>query len=52
MKTDRTKSITKGREEATSKKVRSTEMWLRREMDHSHCSGEGAKVTEKGERQD
>ena len=43
--------MTKGREEATSKKVGSMEMRLGREMDHGHSNGEGVMVTEKGERQ-
>ena len=50
LKTGRTNSTTKGREEATLKKVGSVEMQFRREMDHGFCGGEGATVSEKGER--
>lgn len=48
-KTGRTNSATKGREEATSKKVGSVESWSGRETDHGRCSGEEATVA-KGER--
>ena len=45
MKTGRTNFTTKGREEATSKKVRSTEIRFGKEMDCSCCT-----VVEEGER--
>ena len=51
LKTDRTNSTTKEREETTSEKVGSTEMWFRRETDPGCCRGEGVVVMEKaGER--
>lgn len=49
LKTGRAHYTTKGRKEATSKKVKSAEMWLGSEMDHDHGSGENALVVEKGE---
>jgi len=51
LKTDRTNCTTKRREEATLKKVGSVETWLRGEMDHGCCGGEGAIVEEKGKRE-
>ena len=50
LKTDRTNSTTKGKEEATLKKVRSAETEFRGESDHSCCGREGAVVAEKGKR--
>ena len=51
MKTDRTNSTTKAKEEATLKKVGSVETWFREEMDHGCCGGEGAMVMKKGWRE-
>jgi len=51
LKTRRTNSTTKGREEDTTKKVGSMETHFGRETDHGCCSGERARVTEKGEKQ-
>lgn len=42
LKTGRTTSTTKGREEAISKKVESIERQFERQMDHGHCSGKGS----------
>lgn len=50
LKTGRTNHTTKGRGEATMKKVESVKGWFGREMDVSCCGGEGAVVREKGER--
>ena len=50
LKTGRTNSTTKGREEATLKKVGSAETEFEKETDCGHCSGEGAMVMEKGKR--
>ena len=51
LKPDRKKkNTTQRRKEATLKKVGSTEMWYRGEMDHKCCRGEEAVVLEKGER--
>ena len=50
LKTGRTNSINKGREEATSKKAKSVEMWFGTKADHGYCGGEGAVVMVKGER--
>ena len=47
----RTNSMTKGREEATSKKVRSAERQFGREIDHDYHGGERTTVTKKGERE-
>ena len=49
MKTGRTNSTTKGREEAALKKVRSAEIWFGKETDSGYCSGEGAAIIEKDE---
>ena len=51
LNTDRTHSTTKGREEATLKRVGSTEMWFRGETDRGWCRKEGTIVLEKGERE-
>lgn len=51
LKTGRTNSATKSREEATLKKVRSMDTQLGREMDYGHCGRERALVSEKGKRQ-
>ena len=48
---DRTNFTTRGREEATSRKVESAEMWFRGEMYHGCYRGEGVLVTEKDERE-
>jgi len=50
LKTDRTNSTTREREEATLKKVGSVEMWFRGEMNCGCCGGERAMIT-KGERE-
>ena len=50
LKPDGKKNTTQRRKEATLKKVGSTEMWFRGEMDHRCCRGEEAVVLEKGER--
>ena len=50
LKTDRTNSTTKGREEATVKKGGSAEMQFNGETDPGYCVREGATVTEKGKR--
>ena len=39
MKTGRTNFTTKGREQATSKKAGSAEMWNGRKADHGYCNG-------------
>lgn len=39
MKIGRINSTTKGKDEATSKKIESAEMQFGREMDHGHCVG-------------
>ena len=52
LKTGRTNSTTKGREQATSKKVGSVAAWLRRQVDHGCYGGEGAAVVEKGQETD
>ena len=41
----------KGIEEATSKNIGRVETWFRGEMNHGYCRGEGAMVSEKGERE-
>ena len=46
LKTDRTNSTTKGREEATSKNVGSALTCFRRKMYPGCCRGQGAMVTE------
>lgn len=51
LKTKRTNSTTKGREENTSKKVGSMETHSGRETDHGCYGAEGAAVTKKGKRQ-
>ena len=51
LKTGRANSTTKGREEATSKKVGSMETCFWREIDHDPCSGEGAAIMVKDKRQ-
>ena len=52
MKSVRTNSTSKGREEATLKKVGSVEMWFRRETGHGYYGGEGSMVIEKGEKEE
>lgn len=49
LKMDRTNSTTKRRQEATSKKVGSVEVWFGRETNCDFCSGEIATVQRKGE---
>ena len=51
LKTGRTNSTTKGREEATLKKVGRVEMQFGREIDLGHYNGKGATVLEKGKRE-
>ena len=47
MKTGRTHSTTKDREEAILKKVGSVETWFGKETDRDRCWGEGAAVMER-----
>ena len=49
LKTDRTNSTAKEREEATSKKVRSVETWFSREIDHGCCGGKGVVERARGQ---
>ena len=51
LKTGRTNSTTKGREEATLKKVERVKMWSGSERDHGQPWGDGAGGAEKGEKQ-
>lgn len=51
MKTARISSVIKGREDTTSKKVESVEVWFGGEIDHRSCDGKGAVVVEKGKRE-
>ena len=51
LKTGRTSFTTKGREEATFKKVGSVDMHFGRKMDHGLCGWGGATVVEKGKTQ-
>lgn len=51
LKTDRRNSISEGREEATSEKVRSAETWFIGEKDLICCGGEGAMYSEKGKKE-
>lgn len=51
MKTRRTNSTTKVREDSTLKKVVSVETWFGRKIDPGHSVGEGDTITEKGARQ-
>lgn len=51
LKNDRKNSTMKGREKDTSKKVVNVEVCFRGETDSDCCRGEGAMVTEKGERE-
>lgn len=51
LKTERTNSTAKGREEDTLEKLGNEELWFGRETDHGCLGREGAAVVEKGERQ-
>ena len=50
LRTDRTNSTTRGREEATLREVRNVDIWSGRERDLECYGGEGDMILEKGER--